>query len=681
MIDKSTIDRVFEAARIEEVVGDFVTLRRAGVNLKGLCPFHDDRTPSFFVSPARNYCKCFACGEGGNPVGFIMRHEQLSYADAIKYLARKYGIPVKEKEMTPEDLRRNDDRESMFILNDWAKEWMRRQLFETAEGRDVGLSYFRGRGFRDDILERFQVGYCPKDRGHSLWAAALKAGFQEIYLTNNQDTTDLRQSLGTGLATKYERGALRDRFEGRVVWPIFTISGKVAGFGGRVLDAATKGVSMKYVNSPESIVYSKRRELYGLYQAKLAISRQDLCYLVEGYTDVMAMHQCGVENVVASSGTALTDEQIRLIHRLTDNICVVYDGDAAGIKASQRGIDMLLRQGMNVRLLLLPDGEDPDSFARRHDAKEFKEYISEHQTDFIKFKTSLLLDEAKGDPVALSRLVNNIVQSIAVIPDEIVRTLYIRETAQTMSLREELIDKAVGQQIARNREEWLRQKQREEERNLATTPKPADGEPKAVEPKAQGNVPEAPKNPATVDRFLPIERELVRAVVRYGAETVGERETEAGERETLSVIDYINLALRQDNMRLRDPLLRAMLDEALRHKNDEGFESERFFLNHPDPDISRAAFELVSQREQLSRLYTEGKAESGQDTALALVPHLLTDYKIAIVKERLQALTEKLRSPALQGDKEGYASLMADFMKLKAVERKLSLLAGDRVIS
>ncbi|MCD8303663.1 MAG: DNA primase [Prevotellaceae bacterium] len=681
MIDRSTIERVFEAARIEEVVGDFVTLRRSGVNLRGLCPFHDDRTPSFFVSPARNYCKCFACGEGGNPVGFIMKHEQLSYGEAIKYLARKYGIPVKEKEMSPEDVRRKDDRESMFILNEWAKDWMRRQLLETPEGRDVGLTYFRGRGFRDDILERFQVGYCPKGRGHSLWDAALKAGFQEMYITNKQDTTELSQSIGTGLATKYERDVMRDRFEGRVVWPIFTISGKVAGFGGRVLDAATKGVSMKYVNSPESLVYSKRRELYGLYQAKQAISKQDLCYLVEGYTDVMAMHQSGVENVVASSGTALTEDQIRLIHRLTDNICVVYDGDAAGIKASQRGIDMLLRQGMNVRLLLLPDGEDPDSFARGRDAKEFKDYISLHQTDFIKFKTSLLLDEAKGDPVAMSRLVNNIVQSIAVIPDEIARTLYIRETAQTMSLREELIDKAVGQQMAKNREEWLRQKQREEERNAAAAPKVGDDKPAESDAEAPRNVPEAPKNPAPADRLLPIERELVRAVVRYGTVIVGERMTEAGERETLSVIDYINLALQQDNMPLRDPLLRTMLEEALRHKNDEGFESESFFLNHPDADISRMAFQLASEKEQLSRLYADGKERSGQDVALALVPHLLTDYKIAIVKERLQALTEKLRSPALAGDKEAYARLLADFMQLKAVEKKLSLSAGDRVIN
>ena len=368
MIDRLTIDKILDAANIVDVVSDFVTLKRSGANLKGLCPFHDDRTPSFMVSPAKNICKCFACGVGGRPIDFIMKHEQLSYPDALRYLARKYGIEIKEKELSPEEKQSQTDRDSMFILNDWAKEWFQNQLNNTPDGRAIGLAYFHNRGFRDDIIARFQLGFSPDSREHSLGADALKAGYQESYLVNTVNQKEPRLSIGTGLCLKNEDGRLRDRFRGRVIWPIFPMSGRVAGFGGRVLDAATKGVNVKYLNSPESIIYSKRKELFGLFQAKEAIRKRDLCYLVEGYTDVMAMHQHGVENVVASSGTALTTDQIRLIHRMTNNITVIYDGDEAGIHASERGIDMLLAEGMNVKLLLLPDGEDPDSFARKHTA-------------------------------------------------------------------------------------------------------------------------------------------------------------------------------------------------------------------------------------------------------------------------------------------------------------------------
>ena len=429
MIDRVTIDKIMDAANIVDVVSDFVTLRRAGANLKGLCPFHDDRTPSFMVSPAKNYCKCFACGKGGNPVGFIMEHEQLSYPEALRYLARKYGIPIEEKELTPEEKQSQGDRESMFIVNEWARDWFRHQLHDTDDGMAIGMAYFHGRGFRDDIIERFQLGYCPDNRSHSMAEDALKAGYQEKYLINTIDEHDPKNSVGTGLCIKNEHGTWRDRFRGRVIWPIFSMSGRVAGFGGRVLDAATKGVNVKYLNSPESVVYSKRKELFGLFQAKEAIRRQDLCYLVEGYTDVMAMHQMGVENVVASSGTALTTDQIRLIHRMTSNITVIFDGDEAGIHASERGIDMLLAEGMDVKLLLLPDGDDPDSFARKHNATEYQEYLKTHQVDFINFKTANTLASAQGDPVRLAQLISNIVESIAVIPDEIKRVLYIRQAS------------------------------------------------------------------------------------------------------------------------------------------------------------------------------------------------------------------------------------------------------------
>ncbi len=710
MIDRLTIERITEAARIEEVVGDFVTLKRAGVNLKGLCPFHDDRTPSFIVSPAKNYCKCFACGEGGNPVTFIMKHEQLSYPDALKYLAKKYGIEVKEKELTTEELQRNDDRESMFILNDWASAWFRRQLMETDDGRAIGLSYFRSRGFRDDILEKFQVGFCPNSRQVSMSQDALKAGFQERFITNTPNERDTRQSVGTGLAFQNDKGELRDRFFGRVMWPIFTISGKVAGFGGRVLDAATKGVSIKYQNSPESIVYSKRRELYGLYQAKQAISKQDLCYLVEGYTDVMAMHQSGVENVVASSGTALTDEQIRLIHRLTSNIVVIYDGDAAGIKASQRGIDMLLRQGMNVKLLLLPEGEDPDSFARQRTAQEFQDYLKDNQVDFIKFKTSLLMEEAKGDPIDMSRLTNNIVQSIAVIPDEITRSLYTRETAATMGLTEKLVADAVGKQVSINREEWRREKEREQ-RNATLShlggsdvPPPPEAAPDMGNvtageewvPPTEAEITGQASQEAAMQPIQPLtstkaqrarqlmdhkERELVRALVRHGEQRL--QIADGDETTSLSVVSYISQAMLQDGLQFANPLYAHMLALALKEEQQASFVAEHFFLSHPNQQVNALAFELATDREQLSKLHARrtSKYEAPkEDNVPELVSHLLTDYKLEIVKQQLDQLMSQLRQPETMQNKEQYTRLMTRFMQLKDIEKRLSQIRGDRVI-
>ena len=466
MIDNITKAKILDAANIVDVVSDFVTLKRAGANYKGLCPFHDDRSPSFMVSPAKNFCKCFACGEGGNPVNFIMKHEQLSYPDALRWLAKKYGITIEEREMTAEEKASQTERESMFIVNEWANKWFQQQLKETPEGRNIGLTYFRGRGFRDDIIEKFQLGFSPTQRD-ACTKVALKAGYQEKFLISTPDDQGIAH--GVGISIQRENGTLFDRFAGRVMFPIFTVSGKVVGFGGRVLDAATKGINVKYQNSPESVIYHKKSELYGLFQAKQAINKKDCVYMVEGYTDVISMYQSGVENIVASSGTALTHEQIRLLRRFTNNVVVIYDGDAAGIKASQRGIDMFLREGMNVRLLLLPDGKDPDDFAREHTPQELQKYMDEHQVDFIRFKSDLLLKEAQGDPIRLSNLVTNIVQSIAVIPDEIKRTLYIRETAQLMQLGEHLINDAVSKQVTKNIEEWRKEKEREERRNLPPT--------------------------------------------------------------------------------------------------------------------------------------------------------------------------------------------------------------------
>lgn len=683
-----------DAARIEEVVGDFVTLKRAGVNLKGLCPFHDDRTPSFVVSPAKNYCKCFACGEGGNPVTFIMKHEKVSYADALRYLAKKYGIAIEERELTPEESQRNDDRESMFILNEWANKWFQNQLHNTADGQAIGLSYFRGRGFRDDILEKFQVGYCPNSRTNPMTTAALAAGYQERFLTNTPNEQDTRQSVGTGLSFKNAKGELRDRFFGRVIWPIFTISGRVAGFGGRVLDAATKGVNIKYQNSPESIVYSKRHELYGLYQARQAISKHDSCYLVEGYTDVMAMHQAGVENVVASSGTALTEEQIRLIHRLTANIVVIYDGDAAGIKASQRGIDMLLRQGMNVRLLLLPDGDDPDSFSRKHSAEEFQSYLKENQVDFIKFKTNLLMEEAKDDPVALSKLVGNIVQSIAEIPDEITRSLYIRESATMMNLQEMLIGNAVNKQRNANNDEWRRQREREQQREEQNdsherTAAHPQNEAVTLEEVANLQAPATapftaiePKQRLQEQRFYQKELELMRTIMRMGEQKV-EVTAEDGSTIFITVAEVIDDILTEDNVQLRTPLFQKILSEAVEHCHDRGFVAETFFLNYPDDQISSLAFDLVTDREQLSKMHERGKSKyvvEEPPSPYEIVVHLLMDYKLELIKEQELALMKRLTSPEVVADEAQYQSVAAQLMQLKAQEKELSKLRGDRVI-
>lgn len=687
MIDQLTIEKIRDAARIEEVVADFVTLKRAGVNLKGLCPFHDDRTPSFIVSPAKNYCKCFACGEGGNPVTFIMKHENVSYVEALRYLAKKYGIEIEERSLTPEETQRNDDRESMFILNEWANKWFQHQLRDTADGQAIGLSYFRGRGFRDDILEKFQVGYCPNSRSNPMTTDALAAGYQERFLTNTPNEQDTRQSVGTGLSFKNAKGELRDRFFGRVMWPIFTISGRVAGFGGRVLDAATKGVNIKYQNSPESIVYSKRRELYGLYQAKQAISKNDSCYLVEGYTDVMAMHQAGVENVVASSGTALTDEQIRLIHRLTNNIVVIYDGDAAGIKASQRGIDMLLRQGMNVRLLLLPDGDDPDSFSRKHSAEDFQKYLKENQVDFIKFKTNLLMEEAKGDPVAMSKLVGNIVQSIAEIPDEITRSLYIRESATMMNLQEVLIGNAVNKQRNANNEEWRRQKEREQ-RHEEQTQQPLNNANTLEEianlqsPTTAPSTAIEPKQRLQEQRFYQKELELMRTLMRMGEQNV---EVTAADGSTIliCVAEVIDDILADENITLRHPLFQKILTEAVAHCHDEGFVAETFFLNYPDDKISSLAFDLVTDKEQLSKMHERGKSKyvvEEPPSPYDLVIHLLFDYKLELIKEQELAVMKLLSSPETAQDETRYQELAGKLMELKAQEKELSKLRGDRVI-
>jgi len=707
MIDRLTVDRILDAANIVDVVSDFVTLRRAGANLKGLCPFHDDRTPSFMVSPSKNICKCFACGKGGTPVHFIMEHEQLSYPDALRYLAKKYHIEIKEREQTDEEKAQQSERESMFVFNDWANEWFQQQMNDTVDGRAIGLAYFRQRGFRDDIIKKFQLGFCP-DKYDAQWQAAKAEGFSEDVI------------LKTGICIRNEQGRTYDRFRNRVIFPIHTVSGKVVGFGGRVLDSRTKGVNIKYQNSPESAIYSKKRELYGLFQAKQAIAKNECCYLVEGYTDVMAMHQQGVENVVASSGTALTEDQIRAIHRFTENIVVIYDGDAAGIKASERGIDLILSAGMNVRLLLLPDGDDPDSFARKHTADEYQQYLKDHQVDFIQFKTNLLLEEAQNDPIKLSRLVNNIVQSLAVIPDEIARTFYIRETAQALNMDERLITNAVGKVRRKQREDRQKQRERERLQNERASAANAQGTTPAPTPTSEAApsqpVPEeVPFEDAAIDddtvpealtieeiekgraaqggsarlsatkselQFMQTEQLLVQMIVRYGEKEMGDVEDENGETRPLTVAEYIQISLEQDELEFRGPLHRQILEEALQHLQEEGFRCDRYFENHPDIAVANLSNELAHDPEALSRIHEKGIPLKPEEERLVdLLPHLMADYKLAVVEDELRSVVQQMKAPAVLSDKDECTRLIRRFQELKQVQSELGRQRGDRVLS
>ncbi|MBR4129801.1 MAG: DNA primase [Bacteroidaceae bacterium] len=690
MIDRITVDKILDAANIVDVVSDFVALKRAGSNLKGLCPFHDDRTPSFMVSPARNYCKCFACGEGGSPVGFIMKHEQLSYPDALRYLAKKYGIKIEEKELTQEEIQSRGDRESMFILNEWARDWFKKELWETPDGKAIGLAYFRGRGFRDDILEKFQVGFCPDSRKHSLSADALKEGYQERYLVNNANEMEPRLSIGTGLSIKKDKGDLRDRFYGRVIWPIYTASGRVAGFGGRVLDAATKGVAVKYLNSPESIIYSKRKELFGLFQARQAIRKADLCYLVEGYTDVMAMHQQGVENVVASSGTALTPEQIRLIHRITNNITVIFDGDDAGIHASERGIDMLLAEGMNVKLLLLPDGDDPDSFAQKHTATEYQQYLQENQVDFITYKATHAIGAKKGDPDAEERLIHNVAESIAVIPDEIKRTIYIRHAAQQLNMPERLIDAAVRTQMGKLNEE--KQKELERAQREAQDQPQTQDFPHVSDEKESISTP----HPLTFPSKETGEASLAQMIIRHGEKVMCYIEDENKQEVPLSVAEYISLSLQDDNISLQSSLCQMLLQEAVENAHKPNFHAEQYFISHPDPDIRALALKLGPDSVELSRIYdektfiigadkeekeTQNEEEKPADLHLDdVVPRLVASYKLNIVQKELKDIIELMKRSEVKEDKERSRQLLEDYKNKSLLAKELAKECGARVV-
>ena len=721
MIDRLTIERIKEAADIVDVVSEFVSLKRSGSNYKGLCPFHNDSNPSFYVSPSRGTCHCFTCGEGGDSVGFIMKHEQMNYVEALRWLANRYGIEVKETELTDEQRKEKTEREAMFVVNNWAAEYYSDILYNDVDGRAVGLQYFRQRGFRDDTIKKFRLGFSPADK-YAMPKKAKEKGY------------NLEIMEKASLCYKDSKGEMVDRFSGRAMFPWIGVSGNVIAFGGRVLDSRTKGVSQKYVNSSESPIYKKERELYGLFQAKKAIGSEDCVYMVEGYTDVISMHQCGIENVVANSGTALSKHQIHLLHRFTSNIVLLYDGDAAGIKAALRGTDMLLSEGMNVKVLLLPDGDDPDSFAKKHNADYFKQYVEEHKTDFIEFKTRVLM-EGQKDPYKRSEAINSIVKSVSVISDPIVRATYIKDCSVRLGINEQTLIVQMNEFIRANREEKRKEKERERLRRSnpdyqapttkpvnTPTAQPADAQtstsaspqqtvsassqqpaeddpyadippeaflpPEAFEPPSSGNSPvsisqttvstgtattqqtysSAKKQPKKED----VQTMLIQCVVRHGEKIIFEdAELDDGTTANVTVAQYVDSQLAQDNLQFTNPVYNQILAEVVAHSGEENFVAEKYFKVHPDYEVSKTAIDLTIDDVQLSKSY-EMKYE--QDTLREHVVHLVGDFFWETTASRISFLRTEIAHNASNPEK--YGSCLKEYQQLIAFRQKLAKVLG-----
>ncbi|GKG71351.1 DNA primase [Parabacteroides sp. AM58-2XD] len=718
MIDQPTIDRILDAANIVDVVSEFVTLRKRGINYVGLCPFHTDKTPSFYVSPAKNICKCFACGEGGTAVHFIMKHEQLNYFDALRYLAKKYNIEIQERELTDKEKQRKSDRESMLIVNSWAQQYFTTQLYEHVEGKTIGLRYFAERGFREDTIRKFQLGY-SLDKRDALYKEATKNGYKKEFLEK------------TGLVIAYDNGGVNDRFRGRVIFPVHTLSGKVVAFGGRVLKKDEK--TAKYVNSPESEIYHKSNELYGIYFAKQAIVKEDRCFLVEGYTDVISMHQAGIENVVASSGTALTQGQIRLIHRFTSNITVLYDGDAAGIKAALRGIDLLLEDGMNVKVVLLPDGEDPDSFARKHNASQFSEFIKQSETDFIRFKTRLLLDDAGTDPIKRSSLITDIIRTVAIIPDNIARSIYIRECSAMMEIDEQVLLNEVNKIRLSKEERQNAQPQAAPpisntaslipeypdlpgyqplvetsflptdnpmplpDDNMPPPPPPMEEYPMEETGPMDVPPPDYPpaEPPQTVQPVQPVqtfqpkrspyevyELTLLKYIVRYGEQILFDYvDEETNEHIVMRVAEYIRYDLERDDLTFYTPIIKSMLDEAADKCKTEGFIASRYFLAHPDPNVSRLAANLISEKYQLSKYHSKYRElEQEQDKLDQLVTREIYAMKDAYILRQIKETQLGIKEAHAQGNEDKVFELMKQLTRLNEIKNVLSKELGERIV-
>lgn len=656
MIDRLTVEKIKDAANIVDVVSEFVSLRRSGANYKGLCPFHNERTPSFFVSPSRGICHCFSCGRGGTPINFIMEHEQMTYVETLRWLARKYNIEIKERELTDKERQEQSERDSMFIVNEWAADYFKQILLESEGGNSIGLQYFRSRGFRDDIISKFHLGYDVQDR-HQLAREAQAKGYQLDFL------------LKTGICYKNDRSEYIDRYAGRVIFPWLSVSGKIVGFGGRLLDSRTKGVAQKYVNSPDSEIYHKDQLLYGIYQAKKAISREDRVYMVEGYTDVISMHQCGIENVVANSGTALSVHQIRMLHRFTSNITLLYDGDAAGIHAALRGTDMILAEGMNIKVLVLPDGDDPDSFARKHSSADFKQYIEDNQVDFIQFKTNLMLNGVT-DPAKRSEAINSIVQSIAVVPNQILRDTYIHDCAQRLNIAESTLINTMNKFI----------REAQDRMNKAPNAEAQQANSASATTQKYINNPSIPK----------VETMLMQVIIRHGDFIIyRDIEDEEGNLINLTVAEWINYSLSAEKLCFSVEIYNRVLDETLEHLRDNNFSAEQYFIHHNDIEISQLATELILDKYQYIReqkeestgkqnFSDEARMEKETEKLRNEVLHLLLDFHFDLLERRLQQIKMEITQP--NNTPERMASLMKDFRDTQQKRNELAQQRGNNII-
>lgn len=642
MIDRETVERIKSAANIVDVVSEFVTLRRSGSNYKGLCPFHNEKTPSFIVSPARGTCHCFGCGKGGDSVSFIMEHEQMTYPEALRWLAKKYHIEIHERELTDGERQAQSERESMYIVNEWAGKYFQDLLHNDPDGIAIGMQYFRSRGFRDDVIRTFQLGYDLPDR-QALAHKALQKGYKEEFL------------LKTGICYKNDRGELIDRYAGRVVFPWIGVSGKVVGFTARVLDSRTKGVNQKYVNSPDSEIYHKTNELYGIYQAKRAIAKEDRVYMVEGQADVISMYQCGIENVVANSGTALTLPQIHLLHRFTNNITLLYDGDAAGIHAAIRGTDMLLAEGMNLRILLLLDNDDPDSFARKHTAEDFRKYIEENQTDFIQFKTDLLLKNER-DPQKRSEAINSIVASIATIPNQTLRDIYLHDCAERIGINEATLINQMNQYI---RQQRGLPGQRPDD-NPGSRPQ---------------SLPPTPQQQQKMQESK-VEAMIVREVIKWGDVVIFDHvQDDEGNTFSFNVAQYVHYNLTADDLQMQSPIYNRIIAEANEQSTQDGFKAEPYFVHHPDIDVSRVAMQLTAEHFVLSE---SQQVKVTPDTIRRNVMHLLLDFRLDIVAQRMKDLKTQIAGAV--NDRERLLELMAQFKDCQLIRNQLAKQVGHDVI-
>ena len=662
MIDRLTVEKIKDAANIVDVVSEFVTLKKSGANYKGLCPFHNEKTPSFMVSPARGTCHCFGCGKGGNAISFIMEHEQMTYPEALRWLAKKYNIEIQERELSAEEKAEQTARESMFIINEWTASYFEKLLHEHPDGQAIGLQYFRSRGFRDDIIKKFRLGFDINDR-FALAATATKEKYNPEYL------------LKVGLCYKNDHGELIDRFAGRVMFPWVGVSGKIVAFGGRKLDAATKGVQQKYVNSPDSEIYHKDRELYGIYQGKKAIAKEDCVYMEEGYTDVLSLHQCGIENVVANSGTALSIHQIHTLHRFTSNIVLLYDGDAAGIHAAMRGTDMLLSEGMNLKVLLLPDNDDPDSFARKHTADEFRAYIKEHQTDFIEFKTKLLLQN-ETDPQKRADGIGSIVNSISLIPNQILRDTYIHTCAQRLLISENTLINQMNKYIRDRKEAGKTTQQAEPQQAESPTPQPQ-------QPTLQSNSEMMKSHESKVEWML------IQMMVRHGEYIVLQNvETENGETMNVNIAQYIYYNLSSDNLQFKSEIFNKMLTEALNESTSPDFNAMTYFVHHPDINISRIAAAMSEDRYHLSEKAhitadineeeRRRREEGEREALLSQTTHLLLDFRMDYVEQHLKELQQQIAASAR--DLNALRGLMQEFKDMQEIRNNLAKQLGSNVI-